>query len=132
MFFDSTVYLLFLLIVVAIFWRLKFRAQNWFLLAASYFFYGWWDWRFLGLMALSTMLDFAIARKIEASADERLRKRLLILSLVANFSILGFFKYCNFFVDSFDHVAQAFGMAGIPPLVWKIVLPPAISFYTFQ
>jgi len=132
MFFDSTVYLVFLLIVVAIFWRLQFRAQNYFLLAASYFFYGWWDWRFLALMAMSTTLDFAIARKIESTEDDRIRKRLLMLSLVANFSILGFFKYFNFFIDSFDHVAHAFGLSGIPPLVWKIVLPPAISFYTFQ
>ncbi len=73
MFFDSTVYLVFLLIVVAIFWRLKFRAQNYFLLAASYFFYGWWDWRFLALMALSTTLDFVIARKIESTEDDRHR-----------------------------------------------------------
>lgn len=132
MFFDSTIYLVFLALTVFVYWRLPFRPQNYFLLAASYFFYGWWDWRFLGLMAGSTLLDFAIAKRIHASNDDAARKRLLILSLAANFSVLGFFKYFNFFIDSFAHVASTLGLEGVPTSLWKIVLPPAISFYTFQ
>src|SRR5712691_6323880 len=100
MLFDSPVYLLFLIFVVLLYWRLGFRAQNRFLLAASYFFYGWWDWRFLLLMIGSTIVDYLIARRIAAESPAR-RRLLLITSLILNFSILGFFKYCNFFVDSF-------------------------------
>jgi alginate O-acetyltransferase complex protein AlgI len=132
MYFDSTAYIVFLLLVVAVYWRLPFRAQNLFLLAASYFFYGWWDWRFLFLMASSTIVDYCASRWMDASADPRRRKLLLAVSVTLNFCFLGFFKYCNFFVDSFTHVAAALGLGTIPPLAWKIVLPPAISFYTFQ
>src|SRR5208283_2250950 len=98
MFFDSTAYVVFLILVVLLYWRLSFRRQNWFLLAASYFFYGWWDWRFLFLMAGSTLFDFLIARGIGRSDDSGRRKRLLALSLVLNFTFLGIFKYFNFFV----------------------------------
>ena len=130
--FDSTAYAVFLVLVVVIYWRLRFRAQNLFLLAASYFFYGWWDWRFLFLMATSTMVDYLVGRGMERSTREATRRRLLWLAVSVNFCFLGFFKYCNFFVDSFAHVAAALGLGNIPPLAWKIVLPPAISFYTFQ
>jgi len=132
MFFDSSTYLVFLAITVLVYWRLRHRPQNIFLLAASYFFYGWWDWRFLGLMALSTVLDFVIAKKIAASENDRHRKLLLTVSLIFNFSILGFFKYFNFFVESFAKVAEAFGLHAVPTSFWSIILPPAISFYTFQ
>jgi alginate O-acetyltransferase complex protein AlgI len=131
MLFDSPVYLLFLIFVVLVYWRLGFRAQNRFLLAASYFFYGWWDWRFLLLMIGSTIVDYLIARRIAAAESPKRRRLLLTASLVLNFSILGFFKYCNFFVDSFAHAAQMFGMK-IPIGVLQIILPPGISFYTFQ
>lgn len=132
MFFDSATYLVFLTLTVLVYWRLRHQRQNVFLLAASYFFYGWWDWRFLGLMALSTVLDYVVARKIEASDNVRQRKLLLTFSLIFNFSILGFFKYFNFFADSFGKVAQLFGMEAVPHSFWAIILPPAISFYTFQ
>lgn len=132
MFFDSPVYIVFLTLTVALYWRLTHRQQNYFLLAASYFFYGWWDWRFLGLMAFSTCIDFLVGRHIEDSLDQKRKKALLLCSLVFNFSILGFFKYFNFFIDSFSGVASALGLATLPEITWKIVLPPAISFYTFQ
>ena len=99
MFFDSTAYVVFLTLVVLLYWRLPFRFQNYFLLAASYFFYGWWDWRFLFLMAASTLVDFFVARAIGTSTNEKHRKRLLIFSLVLNFAFLGVFKYFNFFVE---------------------------------
>ena len=132
MLFDSTAYLVFLILVVLVYWRLPFRKQNFFLLAASYFFYGWWDWRFLFLMGSSTLVNFTVSRQIDASTDEQKRKALLIFSLILNFAFLGFFKYFEFFLDSFIQLATVLGLANIPLIVWKIVLPPAISFYTFQ
>jgi alginate O-acetyltransferase complex protein AlgI len=132
MLFDSTAYILFLAVVVLMYWRLSFRAQNYFLLAASYFFYGWWDWRFLALMAFSTAGDYIVARRIADESDAARRRMLLTISLVLNFGFLGYFKYFNFFVDSFGHVAASIGLGNVPTGLWTIVLPPAISFYTFQ
>jgi alginate O-acetyltransferase complex protein AlgI len=131
-FFDSPVFLLFLVLVVAIYWRLSFRTQNVMLLLASYFFYGWWDWRFLVLMAGSTLADFTIARVIDRSTSQARRKTLLTLSLVLNFGFLGFFKYFNFFVGSAAALLNALGVHNVPTTVLMILLPPGISFYTFQ
>jgi D-alanyl-lipoteichoic acid acyltransferase DltB (MBOAT superfamily) len=132
MYFDSTVYIVFLTLVVLVYWRLRLRAQNLFLLGASYFFYGWWDWRFLLLMGASTVADFFVARGLERSLVPARRRLLLTLSLILNFGFLGFFKYFNFFVDSFAHLAALVGLQSVPHAFWNIVLPPAISFYTFQ
>src|SRR5580658_6886941 len=103
MLFDSPVYFLFLTLVVLGYWRLDRKRQNWFLLAASYLFYGWWDWRFLLLMIASTLIDYQIARKIGILTNPRHRKILLILSLTINFGVLGIFKYFNFFAASVAH-----------------------------
>jgi len=92
----------------------------------------WWDWRFLILMAGSTLVDYLVARKIAASSDQRARRLLLFFSLVLNFSFLGVFKYFNFFVDSAAHLAALLGLKQIPVSLWRILLPPGISFYTFQ
>ena len=132
MLFDTPIYLLFLTIVVAVYWRLNQRRQNVLLLLASYFFYGWWDWRFLLLMIGSTIIDFLIARGIEGASDQRKRKILLITSLVLNFAILGFFKYFNFFLDSTVAALDALGIHGVPRHLLAVILPPGISFYTFQ
>jgi D-alanyl-lipoteichoic acid acyltransferase DltB (MBOAT superfamily) len=102
MLFDSPAYFVFLLPVVLIYWRLNRGQQNVFLLLASYLFYGWWDWRFLALMIGSTTMDFLIAQKIAPTHSDVNRKKWLIFSLVLNFSILGTFKYFNFFADSFS------------------------------
>jgi alginate O-acetyltransferase complex protein AlgI len=117
---------------VLVYWRLNWRSQNRFLLAASYFFYGWWDWRFLLLMIFSTLVDFTLARKIDAAQDPRRRKLLLTMSLVMNFGFLGIFKYCNFFIDSMASLLQLMGAHDVPKAFLQIVLPPGISFYTFQ
>jgi alginate O-acetyltransferase complex protein AlgI len=130
--FDSAVYLVFLVLVVLAYWRMRHEGQNRFLLAASYFFYGWWDWRFLLVMIASTAMDFAIARAISTSTAPSKRKSLLVASLVINFSILGFFKYFNFFIDSAVRFAAVLGLHSIPHALFSIILPPAISFYTFQ
>ena len=132
MLFDSPVYFVFLIIIVLTYWRLSHRSQNIFLLLASYFFYGWWDWRFLGLMIGSTTVDFLIAQKIVPGSLHPNRKRWLILSLVVNFSILAIFKYFNFFIDSFATALNTLGLHNIPLPLIRVLLPPGISFYTFQ
>jgi len=131
MLFDTPVYLLFLSLVVLLYWWMPRRPQNFFLLAASYFFYGWWDWRFLGLILLSTLVDFYCARVIAASDDRNQRRLLLILSVSMNLGFLGYFKYCDFFIGSFANAAAMLGIH-IPVQVLGILLPPGISFYTFQ
>src|SRR5438876_8820714 len=132
MLFDSPAYFLFLIPVVAVYWRLSHRAQNIFLLLASYFFYGWWDWRFLALMIGSTTMDFLIARRITPSRTDANRKKWLIFSLVLNFGILGVFKYFDFFTGSFSSVLETLGIHHIPLPLIRVILPPGISFYTFQ
>jgi alginate O-acetyltransferase complex protein AlgI len=132
MLFDSPAYFIFLLPVVLIYWRLDRRQQNVFLLLASYFFYGWWDWRFLALMIGSTTMDFLIAQRVTPSRGDTNRKKWLTFSLLLNFSILGIFKYFNFFADSFSATLNTLGIHNIPLPLIRIILPPGISFYTFQ
>lgn len=107
------------------------RAQNVLLLLASYLFYGAWDWRFLGLIWGSTVFNYVLARLIEGSASPGKRRRLLVLGLVLNLGVLGFFKYFGFFFQEFVRLIATVGWeAGLEPL--KILLPVGISFYTFQ
>jgi alginate O-acetyltransferase complex protein AlgI len=129
---DSAAYFVFLGLLVLVYWRLNQRHQNIMLLCASYFFYAWWDWRFLILMAASTSVDYWMGRHIQSSSNQGTRRKLLYLSLALNFCFLGYFKYFNFFLDSFAGVADLFGMHNVPHSLWKVILPPAISFYTFQ
>lgn len=107
------------------------RVQNLVLLVASYVFYGWWDWRFLGLVAFSTVLDYAVALRIAAASDPDARRRWLLASVAVGLSVLGFFKYFNFFAGEF---ARAAGLLGWTPgwVTLNIILPVGISFYTLQ
>lgn len=131
MLFNSLTFIYFFLIVYAIYLVLEHKWQNHLLLAASYFFYGTWDPRFLLLLFLSTLIDYFCARSISTSTSQRHKKALLILSLTTNLGILGFFKYFNFFADSLTDFLNLFGMnPGIITL--EIILPVGISFYTFQ
>src|SRR6266699_2148620 len=132
MLFDSPAYFVFLIPAVLIYWRLDRRGQNIVLLLASYFFYGWWDWRFLALMIGSTTVDFLIAQKIAANCSDVNRRKWFIFSLLLNLSILGTFKYFNFFVDSFSTAIGALGLHNFPLPLIRIILPPGLSFYTFQ
>jgi alginate O-acetyltransferase complex protein AlgI len=132
MLFDTPVYFVFLCIVTLLYWSFKHRQQNILLLAASYVFYGWWDARFLTLIALSTTVDYYCARAIHDSPDERRRRLLLALSITVNLTFLGVFKYFNFFVDSFAVALQSLGFNDVPTVALRILLPPGISFYTFQ
>jgi alginate O-acetyltransferase complex protein AlgI len=130
--FDTPVYFIFLTGVVLLYWRLPWRGQNLLLLAASYFFYACWDWRFLSLIATSTVADYWLARIIERSKTPGSRRAALVVSLVLNFGFLGVFKYFNFFVGSFGQLADWFGANGSFSPALRIILPVGISFYTFQ
>ena len=130
--FNSVEFALFLPLVVALYWQLGLRGQNRFLLVASYVFYGWWDWRFLGLILASTVIDYTINLLMEArDDDDRARKRLMLTSIVANLGILGTFKYFDFFADSLSSSLDDLGISWAAPSL-GILLPVGISFYTFQ
>lgn len=131
MLFHSGAFVVFLAVVLAAYHALGHRGQNRMLLVASYVFYGWWDWRFLSLIAFSTLVDFACARAIARSSERRTRRRLLGVSLVSNLGVLGFFKYWDFFVESATDALDRLGWSVAPPIL-EIVLPVGISFYTFQ
>ncbi|MEO0894958.1 MAG: MBOAT family O-acyltransferase [Bacteroidota bacterium] len=124
----------FYVLVFVLYWfvcKKNLKGQNLLILAASYFFYGWWDWRFLSLVIFSSFTDFFTGIQIE-KAESKERKRLwLIISLVVNLGLLGFFKYYGFFVDSFIELFRGFGY-DIPDRTLRIILPVGISFYTFQ
>jgi D-alanyl-lipoteichoic acid acyltransferase DltB (MBOAT superfamily) len=130
--FDTPVYFVFLTITVLLYWRFNRYRQNILLLLASYFFYGWWDWRFLSLILTSTVFDYFAARYIARSSNLVHRRTLLTISLALNFGFLGFFKYFNFFTDSFSDLLSSLGFPPLSVAALRIILPPGISFYTFQ
>ena len=107
------------------------RSRNVFFIGVSYLFYGWWDWRFLSLIIISSTIDYYVGRKLFDENEEKKRKKWLWLSLVVNLGFLGFFKYYDFFVDSF---VDAFTLFGLPinHSTLNVILPVGISFYTFQ
>jgi alginate O-acetyltransferase complex protein AlgI len=134
MYFNSIAFALFLPIVWVLYWALSrstLRAQNFLLIAASYVFYGWWDWRFLSLIALSTLLDFSIGKALAEDRSPLARKRLLWISLAGNLGMLGTLKYFDFFAISLADAFQGVGIT-IDPFTLGWVLPVGISFYTFQ
>jgi alginate O-acetyltransferase complex protein AlgI len=133
MLFNSIEFGIFLPIVFVLYWSFyKYhRVQLWILLGSSYLFYGWWDWRFLGLIAISTFIDFIIGYKIGQTENSKKRKLLLAFSLTANLGMLGFFKYFNFFTDAFVDAFSLFG-TNFEYSRLQIILPVGISFYTFQ
>jgi alginate O-acetyltransferase complex protein AlgI len=107
----------------------RHRARKLFLLAASYYFYAYWDWRFLSLILTSTLVDYFVSLGMEKTDSSGKRRALLIVSLGCNLGILGFFKYFNFFVSSFSAFLSPLGLH-LGTL--QIILPIGISFYTFQ
>lgn len=134
MLFNSIEFFIFLPIVFILYWFVtnkNLKAQNFLVAAASFFFYGWWDWRFLSLLAFSSLLDFGIGLLLEKTEDNAKRKWLLFTSMSVNLGLLGFFKYFNFFVQSFTDAFTFFG-GHLEPTTLHIVLPVGISFYTFQ
>ena len=131
MWFNSWEFLLFLPTVLIFYYIFSHRVQNTWLLFASYFFYGWWDWRFLFLILGSTIVDYFAALYIYNRADQQKRKIGLYASLLMNLGALCIFKYFNFFVDSFITLGSTIGINLDTP-VMRLLLPVGISFYTFQ
>lgn len=134
MLFNSIVFAIFLLIVFPLFWAVQRRAlwvSNLLILVASYVFYGWWDYRFLGLIVISSVVDYWIGWSLKDAETSWKRKALLITSLVVNLGILGFFKYANFFADGFARLAATVGWQ-VDGFTLHVLLPVGISFYTFQ
>ena len=130
MIFNSLVFLVFLAVVLGLYYRLGHRAQNHLLVLASYVFYGWWDWRFLGLLLFTTFFDYWCALRLERETDAGKKKSFLAMSMAMNLTVLGFFKYFNFFADSLEKLFAVLGFhADMPTL--QILLPVGISFYTF-
>ena len=131
MVFTSLHFAAFFIVVYGVYRALPHRAQNWWLLGASYYFYAAWDWRFLSLLIGSTVVDFAVARAIHRQEDPERRKRLLWLSLAFNFGMLGFFKYFDFFSQSLADLGDLVGWH-LDPITLHVILPIGISFYTFM
>ena len=134
MLFNSIDYLIFLPTVFFIYWTLlknSVKFQNWLILTASIVFYGWWDWRYLSLLVISSLTDYLVGIKLSTTTDFNVRKRYLYLSLFFNLGLLCFYKYFNFFIESFVNASYALGIhPNITSL--NIILPVGISFYTFQ
>ena len=133
MLFNSLPFFLFFPIVFVVYWLLsKYRVlQNVLLLVASYVFYGWWDPRFLILIFISSLADYLIGLQLSKASSKGGRKAWLGLSLAVNLGVLGYFKYADFFINSFVEAFASLGMdLSVPTL--QIILPVGISFYTFQ
>jgi len=134
MLFNSVDFAIFLIIVFILYWFVvnkNLKLQNWFIVLASYIFYGWWDWRFLSLIFFSTILDYSIGVKLKNENVVFKRKIILWISIIVNLGVLCVFKYFNFFLDSLYALVPAlsntFGFNSL-----DIILPVGISFYTFQ
>ena len=135
--FNSVTFGVFFTVIVLLYWLVfnhprRLVMRNAFILAVSYLFYGWWDWRFLSLIAISSLVDFFVGLQLgntEASLSQR--RKWLALSLAVNLGMLGAFKYFNFFIESADAALSLIGMSATGlRLEW--ILPVGISFYTFQ
>lgn len=133
MLFNSFDFLFFLPTVFILYWFVfkKLQNQNILILITSYVFYGWWDWRFLILILLSTIVDYFIGISLEKEKSQKKRKYLLWISLFFNLGLLGFFKYFNFFIDNWVEAWSSIGVH-MNKTSLNIILPVGISFYTFQ
>jgi D-alanyl-lipoteichoic acid acyltransferase DltB (MBOAT superfamily) len=129
--FNSVIFVAFFAVVYGLYRSLPHRAQNRMLLVASYVFYGSWDWRFLSLIWISTIVDYFCGRAIHRCDVPRARRGYLALSVATNLALLGFFKYFNFFSENLQALAQIFGLT-LDRVTLAVILPVGISFYTFQ
>ena len=138
MLFNSITFAIFLPIVFLLYWfifdyamrgcKRQLLWQNLLIVVASYIFYGWWDWRFLVLIAITTILSFLSGLGIECASTQRAKKSVMIANVVVNLGILGVYKYYDFFAREF---AELFGIES-DFLLLHLILPVGISFYTFQ
>lgn len=133
MLFPTIEFGIFFLIVFTVSWAVRGlpEARKLFLVGASYFFYGWWDWRFLGLLFLSTFINYLAGLALARTERVGLRKFIVGVAVVAGLSILGFFKYYGFFLTSFAALLEAAGLERDLPFM-QVILPVGISFFTFQ
>lgn len=134
MLFNSIDFAIFLPIVFILYWfgtNRNLKLQNLLIVAASYLFYGWWDWRFLPLILFSSLVDYFVGIGLLKQENLTKRKILLLTSILVNLGFLGFFKYYNFFLDNFITAFSFFG-SEIKANSLNIILPVGISFYTFQ
>ena len=140
MLFNSITYAIFLAIVFVLYWfvfQRNLKLQNFFIVVASYVFYGWWDWRFLLLIAFTSFCSWGSAELMQRIDNQKItaplfsRKLLNVSNIILNLGILGLFKYYNFFVDSFVSAFASIGIH-IQSNTLHIILPVGISFYTFQ
>jgi alginate O-acetyltransferase complex protein AlgI len=130
MLFTSPRYILFLLGTLVLLAVIPSKnAKKHALLAASCFFYAAWDWRYLGLLLTVSVIDYYAAARIAATDIRSLKRRWLLVSIVSNLGILGYFKYCNFFIENFNSLTSMFGFM-VPGI--NVILPAGISFYTFK
>jgi alginate O-acetyltransferase complex protein AlgI len=131
MLFNSIPFVIFSAVFFPVYFVTRGVTRRLVMLSASYIFYGWWDWRFLGLIVFSTAVDFIISIWMKKVTGRKLKKLLLIASLFVNLGLLGLFKYFDFFAQTLLVAAESVGVS----LSWttlNLVLPVGISFYTFQ
>jgi len=133
MLFNSGVFLQFFAAFLLLYYLVRnhLAARNLLIVLASYLFYGWWDYRFLSLLVLTSLLDYGVGRALDQSTDPRRRRAWLALSLTGNLGLLGFCKYYNFFIDSASVLLTHLGFH-VEPRTLNLILPVGISFYTFQ
>ncbi len=133
MLFNSNLFLAFLAAFLLIYYvvRNDSRRRNILVLVASYVFYGAWDWRFTGLLALSSWVDYYVGLRLASAQGVSRRRAFLGLSLLVNLGVLGFFKYFNFFSESTRALLATMNIQ-VDPLILNVILPVGISFYTFQ
>lgn len=131
MLFNSIAFLVFAPVFFLLYFTFSGRARLLLILLSSYFFYAWWDWRFVSLLIISTVVDYSIGLMLEKKEEERARRTLLLVSLCSNLGILGTFKYFDFFSESLQSLFDSAGLSISTPVL-DVVLPVGISFYTFQ
>jgi alginate O-acetyltransferase complex protein AlgI len=133
MLFPTIEFGIFFLIVFTVSWAVRWTpgSRKLVLLGASYFFYGWWDWRFTALLFVSTLINFLAGLALERATGQKLRKFIVGVAVVAGLGILGFFKYYDFFLTSFAVVLEGLGLERDLPFM-QVILPVGISFFTFQ
>lgn len=133
MLFPTTEFAIFFMLVFAVSWFLATRLQirKFFLLGVSYFFYGYWDWRFLALLFISSFINYLAGAALGAGGDDKRRRWIVAIAVTLNLTILGFFKYYGFFLTSLTDILTAVGLQRDMPLL-DIILPIGISFFTFQ
>ena len=133
MLFNSIAFLLFLPIVFSLYWLLQkhWKVQNLLVVIASYVFYGWWDYRFLGLLFLTTLLSYLSGLLLSSTEQQNRRRWICGGNIVINLAILGYFKYFNFFAENLQTLLGSIGIH-LDQVTLDVILPVGISFYTFQ